>query len=237
MIFIEKFLCPDKIYRFIRLNEKPQKKIKKTISEKTLIIPFRFQEFEEIYSDLCFQYFAQSMNFCGRSYTRRKIKLLKTIFENLDTYRIRDAKLFLQAQFEKAKVYPRQVWPTNIASLSAIKVYQKWISKYNGVTDARNSHELVGDLERILSLNHKKFIYYREKTGMPDLNILRTRADEFDPLYLATYPEISEQLKSLSPPTRNRIESVLDCFTEPYAINVFYETARRVKCQVPISQL
>lgn len=224
----EPFRCADGL---IRWPVTYVKKEKKTRVEES--IPQEAEEFEKLFRSLSLQFMGEELYFCRKGWTRKKLLHILSILENLANHKV-DLQLYLLFAFERARKFPRMLWPAQLASLNTIKKFQTWLSSFASKKEARRPLR-TQSLEEILEHNHKKYLYYREKIGFSDDIIVRMKAAEFDPFYLLTTPAFSETYEH-HPEALGSIRTQCDAALETLqksssSAKEFWELVRRVKCQ------
>lgn len=220
--------CTDGIFRWCRHNKRIKKPVKKHNNVEVVL-----ENFDELFCNLMIQYFGVKRHFLSKEWCHKKIKLISTILENVESYKI-DLKLFLVAQFELSRKYPRLLWPTNLASLKAVKRFQNWNTNF---TNKKQITETTKEntLEEIIENNHKKYLYYKETLNWSDEIIILQKGNEFNPLYIITNNSLADKFQNTPTVTtkqKQALEEIQDTFnTNPDLALDFWKTVRVIQCQ------
>ena len=230
MIQIIKTRCSDNIIRYPRIN-KIIKKEKTETKNSLLEIPENALNFDELYNKTSIKFTGKEYPFCSLKWTQRKLFLVLKTLQNLKLYKI-EPELYLNFIFDKQKTYPRAIWPSTISSLKMIKEYQKWAEQFINSKQIKESFK-EENLAEVVSRNHQKYLFFKNKLQWSDSMILAMKGSEFDPFYVITTPSLyAEYQKQPDLGFKDEFNRALNFIAhKPREALEFLDEYRRIKCQ------
>lgn len=202
------------------------------VESSRVTVPKSHVEFNRAYQKLSHKFFGELYEFAGKEWSARKLVLISKALELLRKHKISDVELFLYAQFQHHKINPRATCPSVISSSRAINTYHEWLRRFASEDDAKGVLNFTS-LEDLLRNNHKKFEYYASQLNWTVEAILRTRAHEFDPLYLLSIPQFLDIYARHPNILRGKDASLKEALAKLERSNQtkFLEMISRIKCQ------
>lgn len=229
MLVYEKVLCEDGIVRYPARIVRSPKKVKKEEQADPKLLAF-----DELYQKLGEEYYGFKMRFHSKGFkSGAKKRSIQKIVQMVEDHEL-DMEIFLRAQFEAAKQFPRAIWPSHISSQSSLKTYANFVKKYPDQKSI-GFYFKSPDLEEMLRKSHQTYLHYRDKLRLPEDVILRVRWKDFNPVYLLSVPSVLDTLNTHPEALDQAQREVLTILSgilqkDPVKAQKFWNLVRRVKC-------
>lgn len=231
MIIYDRIRCADGIVRYPRVIVKKVRRLKPSLE---IQVDKELEDFDQLYKKISEEYyFGLNLNFHSKGFKSAiKKKLIEKILQMLKDQDI-EVEIYVRAQFEAAKEYPRSILSFNMASDSALKTYSNFIKKFPNSKSAKDSFKNF-DLQEMLEKSHERFLHLKNQLKLPESVIYKLRWKDFNPFYLISIPELvdlfykkPEELDSQCLAVMRHVFLMLQ--KNPKKAQKFWELARSVK--------